>query len=110
MSQIKFDLATKYIPTDQKVWAIHAGKHKKFYSIFLEGNMVFLEYPGLNISIDALEDATRIKQHIKMSNALSEYLRKGGTSAPSRNPSTYVIEDADDKALKADMGNVRNLY
>lgn len=110
---MKFDLCTKHISDEHQIWAIHAGKNKKYYGVFHEESMVFLDYPAINLTLEALKDANKIKRHLKMSFAFRKYFRtKDDTkeNPPSRNPNSYSIDSDKDKDLNSHLGNVKNLF
>ncbi len=104
------DIATKTISEDQKIWLVHAGKGKKYYNIFKNQNMVFLDLPRLELTKESLNTVEQIRQHIRMSKAYKKYFHPNSEepTAPSSSPRTYSDISGDD--VMGDVGNVQGLF
>lgn len=106
---IVVDIATKIIPSNAAIWVIFPGLGRRFLDIFLGNDAVFLDTPGIRLSSAVIKNVARLRQHTRMSGAVADYVRKGGTP-PSRNPTTYSddkLEDGHDRVLAS---NVRKLF
>lgn len=107
---VTIDVATKIITPDQKIWLVHAGKGKKYYEIFKRQNIVFLDMPGLDLTLESLTSVEKIRQHVRMAEARRKYHFSDEklASAPSKNPSTYESGASDD--VRGDVGNIQGLF
>ncbi len=105
---VAFDIATKVVADTQKIWALHPGRGKKFYGIFFENRKVFLEIPGFFPDPQTFDSTEAIRQHLRMSDAVLEYYRKGET-VPTKNAATYDSA-VGDKSFSSAVGNVETLY
>ncbi|HYC03008.1 MAG TPA: hypothetical protein VED40_06925 [Azospirillaceae bacterium] len=106
-----FDFSTKVIPEDQKIWAMHAGRRKRQIRNFLGHKVVFLEIPGFAPDADTVQSAEKIRQHLRLSREIYNYLLKGGALPPSRVAAAYDDQpDPKDKGLNSALGNVISIY
>lgn len=108
MAAIEFDIATKIVPPDQKIWAMFPGTARKFFGIFAQEDVVFLDMPGLTLSARILEDNKLLRQHVAMSEAWAEYHYSGGGKVPSRRPDDYPVKK--NRSFNSLVGNVRHVF
>ena len=79
---MKIDLRTVVIPDERRIWVVHPGKHKKFFSDFEQNGRIYLEYPDLNLSEKLLEDDDELRRRIRYSIEVDRYegfVRPDGT-------------------------------
>ena len=69
------DINTVIIPEDKKIWVVHPGKNKKFFDDFEHSSRIYLEYPGLNVSTNSLQDDDLMRRKIRYA---LELARHGG--------------------------------
>ncbi|MEQ9518047.1 MAG: hypothetical protein RLN89_01270, partial [Parvibaculum sp.] len=107
-----FDLSTKVVDLGTSIWVVHPGRSRRFFNHFYEHNVLFLELPGLNISLEALKKTETVRQHIRMSLAFMEYYggrSREGKKVPSANPRSYD-GSAGDGQLASLVGSARKLF
>lgn len=84
---VTVDLATKIIPDSQRIWVVFSGIRRQYYNTFLENSVIFLDYPGLSLTNSAVKNIDKIRQHVRMSNAVDAYEREDfNLNPPSSNP------------------------
>ncbi|MFD2205430.1 hypothetical protein [Kiloniella antarctica] len=110
-----FDLATKIIQEDHRVWALHAGRGKRQYEFFSDHSQVFLELPGISLTEDTFESVHSIRQHLRMSMEVYRFSSGSVDIPPNRRAESYSGEPAEanvvgEKGLNAAVGNVCSLY
>lgn len=67
---ITIDLNTKVIPPDQSIWIVHSGRNRSYTDIFKTESVVFLEFPGLDLRPEDIENDTEIRRELRYSLAL----------------------------------------
>jgi len=87
---LRIDLRTKVIPPNARLWALFPGLARRYLRTFIEHSVVFLDTPGIALSVPVLADFTQLRRHVAMSEAIVEYHR-GARRPPSRNPNTYEL-------------------
>ncbi len=103
------DLATKIISPEKKIWLVHPGNGRRYYDFFYRNKMVFLLMPGLNLKETSFGSVEKIRQHIRMANALRKYSSSDtNDTPPSRNINTYSSDSGND--VNSAVGNVISLY
>jgi hypothetical protein len=106
--QVTLDLATKIVEPTQNIWAIFPGLARRFFNEFQTQNVVFLDMPAIDLTLQALTDDSVLRQRVAMSRAWRAYLRGSESKIPSRMPSAYEI--LRDPSTGAAVGNVRSLF
>ena len=109
------DIRTAIVQPEQTMWAMHAGGSRKFADTFRDQSVIFLDLPGVQLSAEVLKDATMLRRHVRMSEAVVKYHRaiaRGKTATVSRDPSYYRVRHrGESKAgLSARLGNVYALF
>ncbi|MGQ0741208.1 MAG: hypothetical protein ACT4OG_02770 [Alphaproteobacteria bacterium] len=105
---VTFDLATKVISNDQKIWAIFPGKGRSFLGTFLERGVVFLDMPGIALTPAVLQDDKLLRKHVAMSWAISAYHNGELERPPSRRATNYDAPKG--KPFNSAVGNVRSMF
>lgn len=106
--QVTLDLATKIVEPTQSIWAIFPGLARRFFNEFQTQNVVFLDMPAIDLTVQALAEDSVLRQRVAMSRAWRAYLRGSDPQIPSRLPSAYdILRDA---STGAAVGNVRSLF
>lgn len=109
-----YDLATRFLPEDHSVWALHPGRGKRQYQIFSEFSVVFLEIPGFGAADNTFEDPAAVRQHLRMSDAIIRYLNHPeGQTPPARIARAYSSDreiGQSARSFDAAMGNIDSLY
>jgi len=100
---------------DTSVWLIYAGYERRFLDDFVVNNRVFLNIPGFDATASVLADATLLRRHLAMSDAIAEKVRGHTNIAPPRNPAgyspnPYPANTADSRRFSAEIGNIYRLY
>ena len=106
--QVTLDLATKIVEPTQSIWAIFPGLARRFFNEFQTQNVVFLDMPAIDLTVQALAEDSVLRQRVAISRAWRAYLRGSDPQIPSRLPSAYdILRDA---STGAAVGNVRSLF
>lgn len=104
---IDIDLNTRIIRDTTRIWIVHPGTRRRFYSTFFDESVVFLEYPGLDLSQKVLKDVDALRQRIRYSQALS-HLNAFGSSGQDLSFSQFT--DAPDTDVTTPLRTIRHLY
>ncbi len=112
---VTFDIATKIIPNEHKIWALHAGRGKRQYDVFEQSERVFLEMPGIIPPADAFDNVGQVRRFLRLSNAIYRFVSGATEHIPSRNLNSYSDGPADpkdrlEKGMNASLGNLVSLY
>ncbi|WP_333591409.1 hypothetical protein [Brevundimonas sp.] len=70
MATITVDLNSKVILPDQRIWIVHPGRNRSHIDTFAAEGAVFLEFPGLSLRPEIIEDDTLLRQRIRQSIAV----------------------------------------
>jgi hypothetical protein len=108
VSNIVFDLATKIVTPDQTIWSVFPGIGRKFFTLFLAENAIFLDTPSLPITPRILEDDDLLRRHVARSHAWVNYYYDGDGSPPSNRVTDY--EPIKNPSFNAAVGNIRNVF
>lgn len=108
------DVKTKIIAEHTKILAVHAGERRRYFNIFRDGNLVFLELPGFDGGPRVFGNVQRLRQHIRASEAIGKYVTtdkslQASRQVPERRASSYAT-DPGDRAFNRFVGTVTALY
>ena len=70
MANITVDLNSKIVPAEQRIWIVHPGRNRSHIDTFLFEGAVFLEFPGLELRPDHLQDDGDLRQRIRYAQAV----------------------------------------
>jgi hypothetical protein len=87
---VRFDIDTKVTRPDQTIWAVFPGLARRFFDLFQNNDLVFLDTPDLHLNTEAIANDYLLKQHVAMSLAWKNYHLGGSEKIPSRNPGDYI--------------------
>lgn len=108
---IKVDIATKIIAPETGIWVVFPGRSRRLLNAFHGHNAIFLETPGLDLRPEKANDVAAIRQRVRMSHAIQQYLRATGpTKTPSRNPDSYEDGPLEDGSLTVLATNIRKMF
>lgn len=105
-----YDIATRFIPEDHRIWVLHAGRGKRQFNVFRDQSVAFLEMPGFAATKDTFEQISAIRQHLRMSDAIRAFYARPTGNFPSRNPASYPSGVSDDRSFNANVGNIKSLF
>lgn len=110
---VEIDVRTKVIGSETRILAVHAGVRRRYFSIFRDGNFVFLELPGFEGGPAVFDDTPVLRQHLRASEAIASFAvldpSRSSRQPPERRPSSYP-NDVGDAAFARFVGTVRSLY
>lgn len=110
---MKIDIKTKIIPPGHRIWALHAGQDRRFQEDFRLNSAVFLDIPGFSAATDTFSDVTAVRQHLRMSKKVANYVRRQAAAnppaVPSRDPKSYS-NSAGKPGFNSHVGNIITLY
>jgi hypothetical protein len=111
---VQIDVKTKIIADNTRILAVHAGERRRYFSIFKEESLVFLELPGFTGGAPVFDNIRALRQHIRASEAIAQYAvtdrsLKSSRTPPERRASSYDTE-LGDAAFNRFVGTVRSLY
>ena len=101
------DLKTRIIDKKTRIWIVHPGKGRRYYEYFRDESLVFLEYPGLDLTASALKNVTTLRQRIRYSAAISSagsLYKNGSRIDPNSFPGTP------DTDVTTPLRTIRHLY
>lgn len=107
---IRVDIATKIIDPKTSIWVVWPGRGRAFINDFIRQSVVFLETPGLKLPPNAANDVPTIRQHVRMSLAISAYVRGASTRVPSRSARSYPDGVFNDRSHQVLAANVRKMF
>lgn len=108
---INFEVETKVIPDSQRIWIVFSGIRRQYFEHFLQDSVIYLDYPELGLNHESLTDFSKIRQHVRMSNAIAEHQSRDSTkNPPSPDPGQYSGEPFKERSSTIKAGNVRRLY
>ena len=100
------------IPSEHAIWIIYSGRRRRFFDQFERENLVFLQTPGFAATPDTFSDIQKIRQHLRMADAIYAYNSKiSVVNVPSRNPRSYsALSDNKNRSFNQAAGNVDRLF
>jgi hypothetical protein len=108
---IKVDIATKIVAPETSIWVVFPGRARRNLKIFLGNDAIFLETPGINLTPQIAGNVAAIRQRVRMSSAIGEYLRgTGPTEVPSRILADYSDGPLDSGSQTVLAANVRKMF
>jgi hypothetical protein len=116
---VTIDIRTKIIPDNLEIWRVFPGEEYSFFSDFLEHSAVFLDFPGIDLPVGALNfDAKSLAERILLSKANSEWApksikpveyKKDIPTEPSRNHVDYRNKPHP-KSMRIAIGSLAGLF
>lgn len=111
---LTYDLATRFLPEDHKVWVLHAGRGKRQFKTFADNSLVFLEHPGFAAARDTFRSVEAIRRHLRMSDAFVRYLNAPDDTAPPSRTADHYLSSPEigtgARSFNAAVGNISSLY
>lgn len=108
------DVKTRVIADNTRIWALHAGRRRRYFDLFRELNIAFLELPGFVGGVEVFDDTQLLRRYVRLSEAVAEYVTTDASklptlTPPSRNPLDYK-DSPGDVGFNRFVGKVRSLY
>ena len=105
---MELDVNSTVIDDELQVWAVHAGKNKKYFNEFKKHNSIFLDLPGLDFSSSVIENDQLLGCHILMAEAFQKHYRSNLSSEkPSQDPQSYFDHKSSSSSVRSSIYNVR---
>lgn len=97
------------------IWLVYAGRGRRYFELFREKGVVFLNLPGFNANDRVFESDESIRKHLAMSDEIYRWLRSARNSPPSRQASSYSAYPhksgtSDAKSFNAEAGNIQRMF
>lgn len=105
------DPEIRILADNQKIFILHPGDGKRFYSDFIETNSVFLDLPGIQLAAEIDIDDENFRDSLRMAKRISLWYRSGSKkdAKPSRELNDYKVKHPSAKAPKFAHA-IHNLY
>lgn len=105
----------RLVRNDVSIWLVYAGRGRRYFELFREKGVIFLNLPGFNANDGVFASDEAIRQHLAMSDEIYRWLRGARNSPPSRQASSYSAYPhksgtSDAKAFNAEAGNIQRMF
>lgn len=98
-----------------KIWLVYSGNRRKFFNEFIEHSAVFLDLPGFAPAEQTFQDIPRLRQHLRMSDAIRSYYQGHLGDHPGRRVNVFSSAASDTRTpegrrFNAEIGNALRMY
>lgn len=111
---VAVSLKSKIVTEDQAIYRVNSGHGRRFFSLFQEKNMAFLEIPDAGISPETFRNVESARRHVRRARDVADYIRSENT-VPNLTLTHRLSDydgkpDADDRSGNSLFGSVSSLY
>lgn len=111
----RFQLNTKIIPEDHKIWLVYAGKRRRFFDFFYTHSCIFTSNPGFVPSANIFSDEAQVRQFVRLTRSVYNHISGRDPNPPTRRLDYYSNQHGDHKtkegrAFNSEVGNVQRLF
>lgn len=111
----QFQLNTRIIPADHKIWLVYAGKRRRYFDIFANNSCIFTANPGFVPNTNIFSDEASVRQFVRLTRSVYNHISGRNPNPPTRRIGSFSSQPgdhrtSDGRSFNSEVGNVQRLF